>query len=127
MSTEPVSESELPLRQRLRAALPAALKARDRVAVAALRATLAAIDNAEAVDRPATVDQRLAIEQTPIGVAAAEVERRALTTDQVEHIVRTEVAEREAAARDYERAGRLDRAKQLRDEAGLLAAHLDSG
>jgi uncharacterized protein len=126
VSTEPVSESELPLRQRLRAALPAALKARDRVAVAALRATLAAIDNAEAVDRPATVDQRLAIEQTPIGIAAAEVERRVLTADQVEHIVRTEVAEREAAARDYERAGRPDRAKQLRDEAGVLVAHLDS-
>jgi len=52
------------------------------------------------------------------------VERRALTAAQVEEIVRTEVAEREAAARDYEKAGRLDRAQQLRDEAGVLAAHL---
>jgi uncharacterized protein YqeY len=38
------------VRDRLRAALPAALKARDSVAVAALRSALAAIDNAEAVD-----------------------------------------------------------------------------
>lgn len=127
LSPAPLSPAPLPsapLRERLRAALPAALKARDRIAVTALRATLAAIDNAEAVDRPIQVDQRLAIEQTPIGVGAAEVERRALTADQVEHIVRTEVAEREAAARDYERAGRFDRAKRLRDEAGVLAAHL---
>jgi uncharacterized protein YqeY len=124
VSTQP----PVPLRQRLRAALPAALKARDRVAMAALRSTLAAIDNAEAVDRPDAADRGLAIERSPVGVGAAEVERRALTVAQVEDIVRTEVAEREAAARDYERAGRLDRARQLRDEAGvlagILAAHL---
>jgi uncharacterized protein len=42
----------------------------------------------------------------------------------VERIVRAEVAEREAAARDYERAGRLERAQQLRDEAAALAVHL---
>ena len=35
---------------RLRRALPVAMKAQDRPAVAALRSTLAAIDNAEAVD-----------------------------------------------------------------------------
>jgi uncharacterized protein len=38
------------LRERLSGALPAAMKARDRVAVAALRSALAAIANAEAVD-----------------------------------------------------------------------------
>ena len=38
------------LRDRLRRALPVAMKAQDRPAVAALRSTLAAIDNAEAVD-----------------------------------------------------------------------------
>ena len=39
-----------PLRDRLRAALPAAMKARDRATASTLRATLAAIENAEAVD-----------------------------------------------------------------------------
>jgi uncharacterized protein len=38
------------VRDRLRRALPAAIKARDTVAVAALRSALAAIDNTEAVD-----------------------------------------------------------------------------
>jgi uncharacterized protein YqeY len=114
----------VPLRQRLRDALPAAVKARDRVAVAALRATLAAIDNAEAVDRPATVDRNLAIERIPVGVGAAEVARRVLTEVEVEQIVRAEVAEREAAARDYERADRPERAERLRAEIGVLAAHL---
>jgi uncharacterized protein YqeY len=122
--TEP--DRAVPLRQRLRAALPTALKARDRVAVVALRSTLAAIDNAEAVDRPPGVDVGLAIERIPVGVGAAEVERRVLTHAQVEQIVRAEVAEREAAARDYDRAGRPERARQLRDEAGVLSTHLAS-
>ena len=38
------------LRERLRRALPAAMKARDRPAINALRSALAAIDNAGAVD-----------------------------------------------------------------------------
>ena len=114
----------VPLRERLRAALPAAVKARDRVALAALRSTLAALDNAEAVDRAPDADRNLGIEQLPVGVGAAEVPRRVLTEAQVEQIVRAELAEREAAARDYERAGRPERADQLRGEAGVLAAHL---
>src|SRR5689334_24351900 len=60
-------------------------------------------------DRPDAADRGVAIERSPVGVGAAEVERRALTAAQVEDIVRAEVAEREAAARDYEKAGRLDR------------------
>jgi uncharacterized protein len=43
------------VRDRLRRALPAAIKAQDTVAVAALRSALAAIDNAEAVDPDAVV------------------------------------------------------------------------
>jgi uncharacterized protein YqeY len=111
------------LRQRLRDALPVALKARDRVAVAALRATLAAIDNAEAVPGPARPGS-LAIEHTPVGVGTAEVERRALTEEHVADIVRAAIAEREAAAHEYDRAGRRERAGQLRAEAGVLVAHL---
>jgi uncharacterized protein len=125
VSTEPItSDSGVPLRQRLREALPAAMKARDRVALAALRSTLAAIDNAEAVDRAPDVDRRLGIEQIPVGVGAAEVERRVLTQAQVEQIVRAEVAERAAAARDYDHAGRPERAERLRAEVSVLSAHL---
>jgi uncharacterized protein YqeY len=115
------------LRQRLRAALPTAMKARDRAATSALRATLAAIDNAEAVapgERAGGGQASLAIEDLPVGVGATEVARRELTGAEIERIVRDEVAERESAADDYERAGRADRAELLRDEARALAAHL---
>jgi uncharacterized protein len=127
MSIEPITSRPYPvgsLRERLRHALPAAMKARDRVAVAALRTTLAAIDNAEAVDGAAAIHKRLAIEQTRVGVGAAEVERRSLSEAQVEDIMRTEIAEREAAARDYERAGQPQRAVMLQDEVSVLSAHL---
>ena len=100
------------------------MKARDRVAVGALRSALAAIDNAEAVERPADVDQQLAIERIPLGVGAAELDRRVLTEAQITDIVHNEMAEREAAARDYDFAGRPERAEQLRTEASVLSAHL---
>jgi uncharacterized protein len=111
------------LRQQLRAALPVALKARDGTAVAALRSTLAAIDNAEAVDAGVTT-RGLAIEESPVGAGTTEVQRRALTGEQVRDVVRAEVAERRAAAEEYERAGRTDRADRLRAEAAVLDAHL---
>lgn len=102
------------------------MKTRDRGAAAVLRSALAAIDNAEAVDGPASAGG-LAIEQTPVGVGAAEVARRVLTEAQVEEIVRAEMAERETAARDCDRIGHPDRAVRLRAEIGVLAAHLGSG
>ena len=100
------------------------MKARDRVAVGVLRATLAAIDNAEAVDHSEAPAGSLAIERIPTGVGAAEVARRELSESHVEQIVRAEIAEREAAAHQYERAGRADRAGQLRAEAEVLSAHV---
>jgi uncharacterized protein YqeY len=124
------------LRDRLRRALPAAIRARDTVAVAALRSALAAIDNVEAVD-PETVepqadhasasgtgsDPRFA--GSVAGVGAGEVARRPLTAREIEDTVRAEVAERQIVARLYEDAGRLDQAERLRREAQLLNAYLD--
>jgi uncharacterized protein YqeY len=100
------------------------MKARDRVTVGVLRSTLAAIENAEAV-APAEV-KGLAIEQTPLGVGAAEAERRILSADDVARIVRDEIASREDAAADYDRVGHADRAVQLRDEARLLGDFLSA-
>jgi uncharacterized protein len=124
MPAHPASTS---VRERLRAALPPALKARDAVAVAALRSALAAIDNAEAVEgapapRPGAGDAPVA--GAVVGLGAAEAERRRLTGAQMDAIVRAEVAEREAAARAYERAGRHEPAERLRAEAGVLSALL---
>ena len=116
--------SAVPLRRRMRAALTVAMKARDRAAVSALRSALAAVENAEAVNRGAGADERLAIEQIPVGLGAAEVERRVLTEAEQRRIVRAEQAEREAAAEGYESAGRPERAERLRAEAAVLAGQL---
>jgi uncharacterized protein YqeY len=96
----------------------------DKAAVAALRSTLSAIDNAEAVERPGTPDRNLAIEQLPVGVGAAEMARRELSEDEVERIVRAELAERETAAHAYDAAGRPDAAADLRAQIQALELHL---
>jgi uncharacterized protein YqeY len=98
------------------------MKARDRVAVGVLRSTLAAIENAEAIVPAET--KALAIEQSPVGVGAAEAERRPLSPDDVAQIVRDEVAARQSAAADYDHAGYPDRASALRDEARYLTGFL---
>jgi uncharacterized protein YqeY len=117
--TEP---SFLPLRDRLRAALPAAMKARDGATASTLRATLAAIENAEAVDAgPARAG---AIEASAVGIGVAEVARRELTEADVAAIVRAEIAEREHAAEGYEASGHADRAAELRAAASALTAFL---
>jgi uncharacterized protein len=112
------------LAERLRDALRAAIKARDRVAVSALRSALAAIENAEAVEGTGAARRGLAIEQSP-GLGGAEVRRLDLAEADVIRIVRAEIADREAAARTYASAGQADRAELLLAEAAALRAHLD--
>jgi uncharacterized protein len=124
------------LHERLSRALPIAMKARDRVAVAALRSALAAIANAEAVDPPQPPPPAQqpdhggsgggpAFAGAVAGLGATEVERRRLSGVQVEEVVRAEVAERETAAAGYERAGQLEHAERLRAEAEVLTSYLD--
>jgi uncharacterized protein len=96
------------IRTRLRRALGDALKARDASTVSALRSALSAIGNAEAVDpgpaRP-TGTGSAHFAGTVLGLGAGEAERRHLTEADAAAIVRTEAAEREAAASEYERGG----------------------
>jgi uncharacterized protein len=118
--------SSVPLRERLRIALTAAMKARDATAVATLRATLGAIDNAEAVEPSPVVEAG----DSPIanavdGLGAGDVPRRDLTEQVITDIVRSEISERTAASDDYARAGQVDRATRLRDEVAVLTAFLD--
>jgi hypothetical protein len=114
-----VEDMAASVRERLKQALTAALKAKDRVTANVLRATLAAIDNAEAVETPDGCGPG-AIELSPVGLAAAEVVRRALTEEQVIGIVRAEIAEREEAARGYDANGVSAQGERLRAEAALL-------
>jgi uncharacterized protein YqeY len=75
-------------------------------------------------ERPAPGAGTAEVAGTVAGVGAAEVARRHLTDADLTGIVEREVAEREAAADEYDRAGRADRAERLRHEATALAAVL---
>ena len=107
---------------RLQAALRLALKQRDTTAISVLRSALAAIGNAEALPAPAAQSgggQYVA--GSIAGLGAAEASRHVLTEAEIARIVRTEIAERRAAAARYEQAGHADRADRLRREADALA------
>lgn len=128
-ATDPVglARGAAAFRQHLRGALTVAMKARDQVRVSALRAGIAAIDNAESVDTadgPASVRQAGGIAGASAGLGATEAARRELSADQVAVVVRTQVDERLAAADEYERAGASEQAARLRREAEVLAAFL---
>jgi uncharacterized protein YqeY len=113
------------MRTTMRRDLTAALKARDRVAVSALRSALAAIDNAEAVPAPdARMSSSEHVAGAAVGVGSAEAARRELTPDDLHAIVAAEVAERVDAATGYARSGRQDAADRLRAEADVLRRYL---
>jgi hypothetical protein len=113
------------LRERLQAALPTAIRNRDAAAVAALRSALAAIENAAAVTPGDRADGRTAFGLPAVGLGVTEVARRAQDDTEIERIVRAEVADRHAAADEYERLGRTNRADRLRAEAQALVSHLE--
>jgi uncharacterized protein YqeY len=114
------------LRAALRGDLVTAMKARDTDAVAALRTAIAAIDNAEAVDRPdgasATTSEHFA--GAHVGVGSTEVARRDLTLDDVQAIVSEQMAERLIEADRYGQLGRREAAARLRREATALAKYM---
>jgi uncharacterized protein len=108
------------IRARLREALTDALKARDRETANVVRSALAAIGNAEAVEVGVSGARAGAIEESPVGLGAAEVNRRTLTEEQIAALIRAEIAEREEAALTYERNGAEEQAARLRREAQVL-------
>lgn len=118
------------MRNSLRRDLTAALKARDRVATAALRSALTAIENAEApsveqveeTESPVVADEHIA--GAAAGPGASEVRRKQLTEADVRAIVESEIHERSATASEYERIGRDEYAQRLRSEAEVLSRYL---
>jgi uncharacterized protein len=113
------------LRQRLRQALVVAMKGRDSLAIAALRTTLGAIDNAEAVDIPERpIPMGGPIAGAVVGHGAGEAPRREISDRQIRALVEGEVADRESAAGDYEGLGRHGEATRLRAESAVLIALL---
>ncbi|OIJ68159.1 hypothetical protein [Streptomyces mangrovisoli] len=101
------------------------MRARDRATVSVLRATLAALDNAEAVPVAGTAARGLALEQSPVGAGATEAPRRELSEAEMTEIVRAEAAERIAVADRLTAPAHADRAAGLRAEAAVLLRLLD--
>ena len=114
------------MHSRLRHDLTLALKARDAVAVAALRSAIAVIENAEAVESESSSREMGSghIAGATAGVGSSDVARRELSDADMAAIVNAQVEERLQAADQYEQLGRWDAAHRLKREAALLRAHV---
>lgn len=87
------------------------------VRVKVLRTTLAAIQNAEAVEGVASVE----------GVAGyGDVQRRPLTEDDVIEIIVREIDEFERSVAKYRQIGQTERAEGLQLELDVLRSYLSS-
>ena len=106
----------------MRTALKDALKARDDIAVSALRSAIGALDNASAVEAALPAADHAHIAGTAGGLGAGEVARAELTHVQAREVVAREIAERRSAAIAYDGLGRAETAARLRAEADVLAA-----
>ena len=109
----------------LRAALREAFRTRQAHAVAVLRETLAAIDNAEAAESSAAPPvQHGVIAGGVPGLGAGEVPRRMLSAEAVIAIVEREIQERRDAAASYSALGRHDEASTLKLQLDVLLSLL---
>jgi uncharacterized protein len=128
MTPEPAAgqaHSTAALRAALRRGLVAALKARDAEALAALRTTIAAIDNAEAIPAAHTQAPLTSadIAGASSGVGSTEAIRQSLSVGQVRDIVSEQIVEYARQADRYDLLGQPDAAQRLRHRARILAAY----
>lgn len=110
------------LQDRATQALRTAMRDRDRDAMSALRTLLAAFGNAGAV----TVDARAgALERVPVGVGAAEADRRDVDEEERRAILASEIADCEDGAATAAAHGETETAERLRRQADLLRGLAD--
>jgi hypothetical protein len=108
------------------AGLTRAMKARDQVAVSALRSTLGALANAEAVGvgtAAGGIGSEDVAGSSP-GAGSTEAVRRVLADRETADLVLGEAVEREDAARGYDAAGQPARGARLRAEALVIRSFL---
>lgn len=116
-----------PVRDRLRRDLTAAIKARDRAAVSALRKAISAIENNEVpdvVDLAGPPAQSRHFAGSRVGLGAAEVDRRTLTAADVRDVVEALMDEMQQATGAYARLGHHDLSGALRAEIVVLRDYL---
>ena len=113
------------LRDWMRRDLRTAMKAREPAIVSALRTTLAALDNAEAVEVPPE-DGALGgpVAGARAGVGSTEVARRTLSMDEVLGVLEEQITDRLAAADQYEALNRWSEAERLRQEGSVIRGYL---
>lgn len=100
------------IREKMKAGLTAAIKARDKDTMNVLRSVLGTIDNAEAV--PVT---------TPVEThhgRAKDVPRKVLHVEDLHAILNYEINERTQKSADYQRLGKIEEAERLHREAVIL-------
>lgn len=104
------------IRDRLKAGLKDALKARQTHIVTTLRTTLAEIDNAEAI----------ALDETMVAVVGKfnDRPRRNLTEAEMQAIVQREADNLRVSLAEYQRLGRDEEVAQLQAEWEVLAQYL---
>lgn len=127
MPAEPARDSgPQALRAAMRRDLVSAMKARRSDAVAALRAAIAAIDDAEAVPAPEAGQAATSshIAGARAGLGAAEAARQDLSDSEQRAILRDQLTGYTAEADRYEALGQPAAAARLRAQAHLLSGYL---
>lgn len=120
------TEDARDFRERVRRDLRSALKLRQPERVSALRAILAAIDNAEAVDVATSYPSGTGgvIAHSCPGVGSTEAPRRRLTMADVVQIVSDLVRDDETHAQRYGSMRRTEAADALRRKAAIMRSYL---
>lgn len=113
-----MSDMAASLRRQLNGDLLLAMKAKDIVAISALRSVLSALDNASAV--PASTVA------APVFGRNGDVSRRDLSDTDCQSIISAEVSVRARAAEEYARLGRDDVAARLRAEQAVIERYVRS-
>lgn len=126
MDDATVNASAETMKAALRADLKAAMKARQRLEVAAIRGAIAALDNAEAVEIPDKLDETTSahIAGAKAGLGAGEAARRTLSGADVTALLRAQITSRLEQAASFQQLGHDASAEELRTEAQILKRYL---
>lgn len=110
------TQTQEPIRERLKIGLKAAMKARQHEVVSVLRSALSAIDNAEAVPLDASM--------VAVVGKLNEVARKELSEEQMRAIVQTEADALKSSIADYQTLGKAEEAEQLQTQWEALNQYL---
>jgi len=115
-------DAALSMKERIRADLRFAMRARSSLVVTALRALLTRIDNSQVVP---VGDAHVRYRARPFGDGSAEAPRVPLTDEDIRVIVENELRLRYTAAAELESCGKSQAASEAREEAAVIARYIN--